>query len=79
MQDVTCISYIPKAHRARLREQLSGVDADMAWRERRGLFGSEFHFTGPSRTVVKVHLAVTRWLAAVETPSGRHAALDALD
>lgn len=64
MSDAIYVSFVPKAHRAKLREVLRSEDtAPVVWRERRGLFGSEFYFSGPAKLTRKAHETVTLWLA----------------
>ncbi|WP_395670287.1 hypothetical protein [Phenylobacterium sp.] len=63
MSDATYVSFVPKAHRGRLREALQGEDTgEVTWRERKVFAGSEFYFSGPPRTVRKTHEFVTYWL-----------------
>lgn len=65
MSEITCVSFVPKDKRAKLRHVLmTGDTGDLRWRERRRLFGSEFYFTGPSGLVRKTHEFITWWLAA---------------
>ena len=64
MSEITAVSFVPKAKRAKLRHVLAtGDTGDLRWRERKKLFGSEFYFSGPSPLVLKTHAYVTEWLA----------------
>ena len=64
MSDATFVSFVPKAHRAKLREVLMSEDTgEVTWREEKHWRGSEFFFSGPPRTVRKTHEFVTFWLS----------------
>ena len=64
MADVTYVSFVPLAKRAKLRQILREEGAGpLQWREKRRLFGSEFYFSGPSALARETHLHITRWLA----------------
>ena len=64
MSDATYVSFVPKAHRAKLREALMSEDTgEVTWREAKLWGGSEFYFSGPARTVRKTHEFVTFWLS----------------
>ena len=64
MPEATFVSFVPKAHRAKLREALQAEDTgDVTWRERKRLSGSEFYFSGPPLRVRKTHEFVTLWLS----------------
>jgi hypothetical protein len=63
--DVTYVSFVPRAKRDRLRSVLTSEDTGrLTWIEKRGFFGSEFHFSGPARLVRKTHTFITEWLAS---------------
>lgn len=65
MTEISAVSFVPKSHRARLRHVLQTADTgDLRWKERKKLFGSEFHFTGPSALVMRTHRYIAYWLAA---------------
>lgn len=65
MGQITAVSFVPKAKSGKLRHVLlTGETGDLRWRERRKLFGSEFHFEGPSQLVMKTHAYVTWWLSS---------------
>lgn len=65
MSEMTCVSFVPKAKRAKLRHVLStGDTGDLRWREQKKLSGSEFYFSGPASLVRKTHVYITWWLAA---------------
>jgi hypothetical protein len=76
--DITCVSFVPKAQRGKLRHVLMTEDTgELRWKERKTLFGSEFYFSGPSRLVMRTHAYVSYWLAATKTAdqsTDRHAA-----
>jgi hypothetical protein len=64
MTEATFVSFVPKAHRAKLREALLAEDTgEVTWRERKRLSGSEFYFSGPPGTVRRTHEFVTFWLS----------------
>jgi hypothetical protein len=64
VSEITCVSFVPKAKRGKLRHVLmTGETGDLRWRERKKFFGSEFYFSGPPGLVRKTHVYVTRWLA----------------
>ncbi len=64
MADATYVSYVPRSKRNRLRQVLNTEDTrPVRWTEKRGLFGSEFFFSGPSAVVRRVHAHITSWLA----------------
>ena len=64
MSEATYVSFVPKAHRAKLREVLMSEDTgEVTWRERKAWSGSEFYFSGPAATVRKTHEFVTYWLS----------------
>lgn len=63
MAEATFVSFVPNAHRGKLRQVLLGEDTgDVTWRERKIFAGSEFYFSGPPSTVRKTHEFVTLWL-----------------
>ena len=65
MAEITAVSFVPKANRARLRHVLStGDTGELRWREQKRLFGSEFYFSGPASLVMKTHAYVSRWVAS---------------
>ena len=67
MPDITCMSFVPKGQRAKLRHVLMTEDTgDVVWRERKRMFGSEFYFSGPSSLVMKTHAYITHWLATTK-------------
>jgi hypothetical protein len=62
---VTYVSFVPRARRAKLRSALAAEDTgQIRWVEKRGIFGSEFHFSGPARLVRKTHAYIAEWLAS---------------
>ena len=64
MSEITAVSFVPKAKRARLRHVLATGDiGDLKWRERKRFSGSEFYFSGPAPLVMKTHNFITHWLA----------------
>jgi len=64
MPEATFVSFVPKAHRAKLREALQAEDTgEVTWRERKRFNGSEFYFSGPPGLVRKAHEFVTYWLS----------------
>jgi hypothetical protein len=64
MAELTYVSLVPKSSSAKLRQVLSEEDTGpLVWREVRGGWGSEFHFTGPSDLVRTTHEFVTLWVA----------------
>lgn len=64
MPDITCMSFVPKGQRAKLRHVLMTEDTGpLVWRERKRLFGSEFYFSGPASLVMKTHAYISQWLA----------------
>lgn len=64
MSDATYVSFVPGSKRTRLRQILTSEDTGpVRWTEKRGLFMSEFSFSGPSAVVRKVHAHVTSWIA----------------
>jgi hypothetical protein len=64
VSEITCVSFVPKAKRGKLRHVLmTSETGDLKWRERKQLFGSEFYFSGPRRTVMRTHAYITWWLA----------------
>jgi hypothetical protein len=65
LTDVTYVSFVPRSRRAKLRNALSSEDTgQIRWVEKRRIFGSEFHFSGPARPVRKTHAYITAWLAS---------------
>jgi hypothetical protein len=63
--DVTYVSFVPRSRRDKLRSALAAEDTGrISWVEKRGIFGSEFHFSGPARLVRKTHAYITEWLAS---------------
>lgn len=65
MSELTCVSFVPKAKRGKLRHVLMTADTgELRWKERKKLFGSEFYFMGPATLVRKTHAYVTAWLAS---------------
>ncbi len=64
MAELTCMSFVPKGQRSKLRHVLMTEDTgDLRWRERKTLFGSEFYFSGPPGLVMRTHAYVSYWLA----------------
>ena len=64
MADATYVSFVPKNKRDKLRRVLQSEDTGLIrWREKKKLFGSEFHFSGPTQLVRKTHAVITEWLA----------------
>ena len=69
MGDTTCVSLVPKAKRARLRQLLASQEtAPVRWRERKRWTVSEFYFTGPTREVMRTHGYISHWLATGKLP-----------
>ena len=65
MTEVTYVSFVPFAKRAKLRNLLKEEGAGpLKWREKRRLFGSEFYFSGPPAVARETHLQISLWLAA---------------
>jgi hypothetical protein len=63
MSEATFVSFVPSAHRRKLRQALLGEDTGaVTWRERKVFAGSEFYFSGPARMVRRTHEFVTLWL-----------------
>ena len=63
MSEATYVSFVPKSKRAKLRAVLTEEDTGpITWRERKGMFGSEFYFSGPPTLVRKAHAFVAAWL-----------------
>lgn len=63
MTEITAVSFVPKAKRARLRHVLAtGDTGDLRWRELKRFSGSEFYFSGPAGLVMKTHAYVSHWL-----------------
>ncbi len=63
MTEATYVAFVPKSKRAKLRAVLTEEDtAPIVWREQKGMFGSEFYFSGPSDLVRKAHAYVSEWL-----------------
>mgnify|MGYP000090012048 CR=1 FL=1 len=64
MTEISAVSFVPKRQRGKLRHVLMTADTgELRWRERKKLFGSEFHFSGPSSLVLKTHAYISQWLA----------------
>ena len=64
MSDATYMSFVPRSKRDKLRQVLEAEDTGaLRWTEKKGLFGSEFYFSGPSALVRKTHAYITAWLA----------------
>ncbi|HEX2560357.1 hypothetical protein [Phenylobacterium sp.] len=64
MSDATYVSFVPRSKRSHLRQILTSEDTGpIRWAEKRGLFVSEFSFSGPSAIVRTVHAHVTSWIA----------------
>ncbi len=63
MTEITAVSFVPKAKRARLRHVLAtGDTGDLRWREQKCFSGSEFYFSGPAGLVMKTHAYISQWL-----------------
>lgn len=63
MVEATFVLYVPRSKRGRVRTALAtDVTADLKWRERKTLFGSEFYFSGPSALARQVHATASRWV-----------------
>mgnify|MGYP001282479869 CR=1 FL=1 len=63
MSDATYVAFVPSGMTARLRAVLETEDTGaITWRERKGLFGSEFYFSGPSRLARATHLYISEWV-----------------
>ena len=64
MSEVPYVSLVPKSKSQKLRALLESEDTGaLSWVEKKKLFGSEFHFSGPPGLVRKTHAYVTGWLA----------------
>jgi hypothetical protein len=64
MAELTCMSFVPKGQRGKLRHVLMTEDTgELRWRERKTLFGSEFYFSGPAGLVMRTHRYVSHWVA----------------
>ena len=69
MAETTCVSLVPKAKRARLRQLLASEQATpVRWRERKRWTVSEFYLTGPTREVMQTHRNISHWLATGKLP-----------
>jgi hypothetical protein len=67
MMQATYILYASKAQLVRLRAHVrEHPDGEVSWRERRKLFGSEFHVSGPSRLAREAHERAATWLSRSE-------------
>ena len=67
MSDVTYVSFVPRSKRDKLRATLESEDTGpVRWVEKRGVTGSEFYFSGPSKLVRKTHEYITLWVASDE-------------
>jgi hypothetical protein len=65
MTDVTYVAFVPKSKRDKLRDILSSEDTgSISWVEKRGMFGSEFHFSGPANLARRTHAYIVQWLAS---------------
>ena len=65
MVDVTYVSFVPRSKCGKLRRTLEAEDTrPVRWAEKRGLFGSEFYFSGPSQIVRRTHAFITSWVSA---------------
>jgi hypothetical protein len=65
MTDVTYVAFVPRSKCDKLRDALSAEDTGaIRWFEKRGMFGSEFHFSGPAGLVRRTHAYITEWLAS---------------
>ncbi len=63
MNDATYVAFVPTAKTAKLRSVLQAEDTgEITWRERKGLFGSEFYFSGPPRLARATHAYVSEWV-----------------
>lgn len=63
MVEATFVLYVPRSKRGRVRNGLAADEtADLKWRERKTLFGSEFYFSGPSAVARQVHATASRWI-----------------
>jgi len=63
MVEATFVLYVPKAQRTLVRTRLNAeAAADLKWRERKTLFGSEFYFSGPSALARQVHAIAASWI-----------------
>lgn len=63
MPDATYVAFVPTAMTAKLRSVLQSEDTgQISWRERKGLFGSEFYFSGPPKLARATHAYVSEWV-----------------
>ena len=64
MSDATYVAFVPNSKRGKLRALLQSENTEpLSWREKKGLFGSEFYLSGPAGAVRRAHLYITEWLA----------------
>jgi hypothetical protein len=64
VSEVTYVSFVPAKKRAKLRSVLASEDTGaVRWSEKKRLFCSEFHFSGPTELVRRTHAYITQWLA----------------
>ena len=63
MPDATYVAFVPSGMTAKLRSVLQTENtAPIAWRERKGLFGSEFYFSGPPKLARATHAYISEWV-----------------
>ena len=63
MPDATYVAFVPTGMTAKLRSVLEAEDTGaISWRERKGLFGSEFYFSGPSSLARATHAYISEWV-----------------
>ena len=63
MPDATYVAFVPNGMTAKLRNVLEAEDtAPISWRERKGLFGSEFYFSGPPSLARATHAYISEWV-----------------
>ena len=63
MPDATYVAFVPSGMTAKLRNVLQTEDTgQISWRERKGLFGSEFYFSGPPSLARATHAYISEWV-----------------
>ena len=67
MTEATFVIFASRAERERLRAHLDAhPTAAVTWSERRSLFGSEFHVTGPSSEAREAHALAASHMARAD-------------
>ena len=63
MVEATYVLFVSKRLRGRVRTGLaSEPQADIRWRERKTLRGSEFYFSGPAAQARQAHACAAGWI-----------------